>query len=211
MALNQRCDRVAAAEGRFLGVSDKRSWAKSHPAPPSASNSLVSALVNLLLLFQRMRSYLKRRNSRLNRCSCVSERRHGSESCIRMIPTAYMSNLSGECFTHEVAPRASATGAACEARSGAESSGNTYSSGAAYLGSKMVSSGLKFVPVRMSAHAPKSMSLKVRLSSSNKRFWGFTSRCTIPAECSTASASNSCLRVVWATMRCTAALCVRTI
>ena len=77
------------------------------------------------------------------------------------MPALYMSKRSGLCLSHAAEPAASATGPNSLRKSGASSLGIRNSSGGAYLGSMMVSSGAKFMPVRKHAHAPRSISLNL--------------------------------------------------
>jgi hypothetical protein len=165
--------------------------ARSQPAPSPASSTTVFERDSWPLFASRHRnkSYPHLLSDLLNVTSPEFVRRLGNASCIMTMPALYMSKRSGLCLSHAAEPAASATGPNSLRMSGASSLGIRNSSGGAYLGSMMVSSGAKFIPVRKHAHAPRSINLNLGgsvmisplLLCVSTRLCGLMSRCTKPA------------------------------
>ena len=187
---------VASVPGSAsYGRGRNNSAASSHPAPSPASNTAVLDRLNCPLFASRhlYKSYLNFFKPRLNPCKPLFVRKLGMASCMSTMPALYISNLSGLCDNHAVVPAASAIGPNIFFKSGASSVGIKNSSGGAYLGSIIVSSGVKLVPVRKHAHAPRSITLNVGSGfSASTKLCGFTSRCTKPALCTAARLCKSC-------------------
>ena len=230
---------AAAHASSSYALGRRRFRASSHPAPSPASSTAVLLRLSCprFKSLHRNKSYPHRFSDRLNvickKTRIVSPIAHtksheitnrnikkltnpllvrsdGSASCIMTTPALYMSKRSGLCWTHAALPAASATGPKSLRMSGASSLGMRYSSGGAYFGSMIVSSGAKFMPVRKHAHAPRSMILNrgsrslVNVSSVRTRLWGLMSRWTRPARCTDARFLNSCRMTACVTSSSTA-------